>query len=36
VIAVLLVSATLMYFLHKSVPERTVPPTAANQVVETA
>jgi predicted MFS family arabinose efflux permease len=29
VIAVLLVSATLMYFLHKSVPERTAPPAGA-------
>jgi len=35
VIAVLLVSATLMYFLHKSIPERIAPAAAAAASAET-
>jgi predicted MFS family arabinose efflux permease len=36
VMAILLVSVTLMYFLHKSVPERSSPAVAANAGTETA
>jgi len=35
VMAILLVSVTLMYFLHKSVPERSRPAVAANASTET-
>ena len=36
VMAITALSAVLMYFLHKSIPERGVPAVAANQSVETA